>query len=175
MDTIISLGADELATENFGDAFVIYVGTHGDAGAHRADVILPSAAYTEKSATYVNMEGRVQRTTRAVGLKGEAREDWTIMRALSDRLGKPLPYNDLAELRAAMAEANPVFLGSGYAPATTGDSTQPPYGEPGEMNSSPFKNKIKEFHLSNPIARASKVMAECAALASGASPAQAAE
>ena len=165
IDTILSLGADELAAENLGSAFVIYVGTHGDAGAHRADVILPAATYTEKSATYVNMEGRVQRTARAVGLKGDAREDWAIIRALSSKVGKSLPYDSLEALRAKMAEDHPVFRGLDYAPLPTAESVQPPYGVEGEMKDGGFKSTISSFYLSNPIARASKVMAECAQLA----------
>ena len=167
IDTILSLGADELPAENFGSAFVIYVGSHGDNGAHRADVILPGATYTEKSATYVNMEGRVQRTVPAVGPKGEAREDWAIIRALSDRVGKTLPYDSLDDLRTKLEADTPLFLGLDYAPAVTAESVAPPYGEAGDMNDSPFINPIESFHLSNPIARASKVMAECAELKAG--------
>ena len=99
LDVLFLLGADEYDTTAMGKAFVVYVGTHGDAGAHRADVILPAAAYTEKSATYVNTEGRVQQTERAVFPPGEAKEDWSIFRALSGVLGMPLPFNSLAELR----------------------------------------------------------------------------
>ena len=99
LDVLFLLGADEYDTTAMGKAFVVYIGTHGDAGAHRADVILPAAAYTEKSATYVNTEGRVQQTERAVFPPGDAKEDWSIFRALSGVLGMPLPFNSLAGLR----------------------------------------------------------------------------
>ncbi|MBB36703.1 MAG: NADH-quinone oxidoreductase subunit G [Hirschia sp.] len=174
MDTIFCLGVDEIAAANFGSAFVVYVGTHGDAGAHRADVILPGAAYTEKSATYVNTEGRVQRTVRAVGLKGEAREDWAIIRALSDKVGKVLPYDTIDALRTQMSDDNKIFMGLDYAPLPSATSAQPPYGVSGEMRSEVFRSTIDSFYLTNPIARASKVMAECAELAV-AKPAVAAE
>src|SRR5690606_31009643 len=101
------LGADEYDMSAMGDATVVYIGSHGDAGAHRADVILPAATYTEKSATYVNTEGRVQQTVRAVFAPGEAKEDWAIIRALSGHMGKPLPFDSLNQLRAALYEAYP--------------------------------------------------------------------
>ncbi len=98
-DVLFLLGADEIDMTKTGGAFVVYIGTHGDAGAHRANVILPGAAYTEKSGTYVNTEGRVQQTNRAGFAPGEAKEDWAIIRALSDVLGKKLPFDSLAALR----------------------------------------------------------------------------
>ena len=103
----ILLGADEIDTGRFGKAFVVYQGHHGDAGAHRADVVLPGAAYTEKPGTYVNTEGRVQLGQRAVYPPGDAREDWTILRALSERLGKTLPYDTLAQVRGAAGGREP--------------------------------------------------------------------
>src|SRR5690606_18766116 len=102
LDVLFLLGADEYDMSAMGKAFVVYVGTHGDAGAHRADVILPGAAYTEKSGIFVNTEGRVQMTERAIFPPGEAKEDWAIFRALSAVIGEPLPFNSLAQLRAAM-------------------------------------------------------------------------
>ena len=105
LDVVFLLGADEI--EIAPGAFVVYIGTHGDRGAHRADVILPGAAYTEKSGIYVNTEGRVQMATRAAFPPGEAREDWAILRALSDVLGHKLPYDSLAQLRAALFRAHP--------------------------------------------------------------------
>ena len=102
-DVLFLLGADELdLTKRDGSAFVVYIGTHGDAGAHRANVILPAAAYTEKSGTYVNTEGRVQMTNRAGFAPGEAKEDWAILRALSDVLGNRLPFDSLAQLRGKL-------------------------------------------------------------------------
>ena len=105
LDVVFLLGADEV--EVAPGAFVVYLGTHGDSGAHRADVILPGAAYPEKSGIYVNTEGRVQMAARASFPPGEAREDWAILRALSDVLGHRLPYDSLAQLRAAMFKAHP--------------------------------------------------------------------
>ncbi len=173
--TVILLGADEIDTSKLGAAKVIYVGSHGDAGAHRADIILPAAAYTEKSATYVNTEGRVQRTQRAVGPKGEAREEWAIFRALSGYLGKTLPYDSLAQLREKLVADHPTFLGMDFAPGATASSVAPPYGASGSMNSAAFVSPVRVFHLTNPIARASRTMAECAELAAGSTPAVAAE
>jgi NADH-quinone oxidoreductase subunit G len=173
--TVLLLGADEIDASKFGKANVIYVGSHGDNGAHRADVILPAAAYTEKSGTYVNTEGRVQRTQRAVAPKGDAREDWAILRALSAYVGKTLPYDTLAQLRAKLGQDHPTFRGLDFAPGTTADSKAPPYGAAGSLNSAAFATPIKAFHLTNPIARASRTMAECAELAAGVNPAVAAE
>jgi NADH-quinone oxidoreductase subunit G len=173
--TVLLLGADEIDTSKFGKASVIYVGSHGDNGAHRADVILPAAAYTEKSGTYVNTEGRVQRTQRAVAPKGDAREDWAILRALSAYVGKTLPYDTLAQLRAKLGQDHATFLGLDFAPGTTADSKAPPYGATGQLNATGFATPIKAFHLTNPVARASRTMAECAELAAGVNPAIAAE
>jgi NADH-quinone oxidoreductase subunit G len=173
--TVILLGADEIDTSKLGKANVIYIGSHGDNGAHRADVILPAAAYTEKSATYVNTEGRVQRTQRAVMPKGDAREDWAIIRALSAYVGKTLPYDSVVQLREKLAKDHPTFLGLDFAPGHTGSGVAPPYGVAGAMQSSPFRTAVSAFHLTNPIARASRTMAECAELAAGVSPAVAAE
>ncbi len=166
LKTLILLGADEIDTSKLSDATVIYIGSHGDAGAHRADIILPATAYTEKSATYVNTEGRVQRTQAAVAPKGDARQDWAIIRALSDVIGKALPYDNLAEIRKAVGETNPVFLGLDFAPPAD-QSVAGPYGAPGDMSSVTFRNSTTNFYLSNPIARASRTMAECAEMSNG--------
>lgn len=163
MDTIVLLGADEVDLSKTGNATVIYVGSHGDAGASKADIILPSAAYTEMAATYVNTEGRVQMTRRAVQPKGEAREGWAIFRALSDVVGKTLPYDSADALREAMREANPVFAGLGFAPGDAGvDALKEkiPGGDTGVGNGA-LTAAIDDFYLTNPIARASKTMAEC--------------
>jgi NADH-quinone oxidoreductase subunit G len=173
--TVVLLGADEIDTSKLGKANVIYVGSHGDNGAHRADVILPAAAYTEKSATYVNTEGRVQRTQRAVAPKGDAREDWAIFRALSAYLDKKLPYDTLAQVRAKLGGDHPTFLGLDFAPGAVAGAAVPPYGTAGQLQPAPFMTPIKAFHLTNPIARASRTMAECAELAAGANRAVAAE
>src|SRR5258706_268343 len=108
-ELVYLLGADEIDTARLGSAFVIYQGHHGDRGAHRADVILPGAAYTEKPGTYVNTEGRVQRGVPATFPRGDAREDWKILRALAEHLKIKLPYDTLAQLRAHLAQSAPVF------------------------------------------------------------------
>ncbi|MEM7638092.1 MAG: NADH-quinone oxidoreductase subunit NuoG [Pseudomonadota bacterium] len=162
METVVLLGADEVDLSKTGDATVIYVGSHGDAGASKADIILPASAYTEMAATYVNTEGRVQMTRRAVQPKGEAREGWAIFRALSDVLGKTLSYDSADELRAALRESNPVFAGLGYAPGDAGvDALKAPIPGGGSSVGGAFTATIGDFYLTNPIARASKTMAEC--------------
>jgi NADH-quinone oxidoreductase subunit G len=166
-DVLVLLGADEIDL-SASDAFVIYLGTHGDRGAHRADVILPGAAYTEKAGLYVNTEGRVQRGERAVWPKGEAKEDWAILRALSDHLGRRLPYDTHDELRARLFAEHPTFGQIGYAPGSaTAGLDLGKLGDAGPWSDTPLTTPITQFHLTNPIARASKTMAECAALVAG--------
>jgi NADH-quinone oxidoreductase subunit G len=167
LDTILALGVDEVALPAPGRGTVIYVGSHGDRGAHRADVILPAAAYAEKNATWVNTEGRVQLGRRAAFPKGEARDDWAILRALSDRVGKTLPYNDLAALRAKLMADHPSFAGVDYAPGASGAERFDPadLGADGAVRDEPFRSPIDDFYLTNPIARASATMAECSAAA----------
>lgn len=151
------LGADELPMARLGDCFVIYQGHHGDAGAHRADVILPGAAYTEKNGLYVNTEGRVQEGRLAIFPPGEAREDWRILRALSDVLGKRLPYDDLTAIRARMTERAPHFAAiDEIEPATWGS-----FGSPDEMDAAPFASPIANYYMTDPISRASEIMAAC--------------
>jgi NADH-quinone oxidoreductase subunit G len=174
LDVLFLLGADEIAMNALGSAFVVYIGTHGDNGAHRADVILPGAAYTEKSGTYVNTEGRVQMAARAGFPPGDAREDWAILRALSDVLGKRLPFDSLAELRARLYAAYPHFGRVDQIEAGSLESVKALAGYNGKTSTEPFKNVIEDFYLTNPIARASAVMAECSALAAS-RPAMAAE
>jgi len=157
LDVVYLLGADEIDTDKLGNAFVIYQGHHGDAGAHRADVILPGAAYTEKNATYVNTEGRVQKTHLAVFPVGEAREDWTIIRALSEALGHKLPYDTLSEVRARMVEINGVFEGDDQA---TGGAWGK-FGSKGALQSGGFVSPVYNFHMTDPISRASETMAQC--------------
>ncbi|HEY0646602.1 NADH-quinone oxidoreductase subunit NuoG [Phenylobacterium sp.] len=166
-DVLFLLGADEIDLSK-SDAFVVYLGTHGDAGAHRADVILPGAAYTEKNGLYVNTEGRVQMGFRAVFPKGEAKEDWSILRALSERLGAKLPYDSLDQLRAKLFADHPTFGRIDYVPETAAAVDFAALGKKGELSEAPFASAVRSFYLSNPIARASTTMAECAALASGA-------
>ncbi|WIY54424.1 NADH-quinone oxidoreductase subunit NuoG [Devosia sp. YIM 151766] len=167
LDVLFLLGADEHDIAATGKAFVVYIGSHGDKGAHRADVILPGAAYTEKSGTYVNTEGRVQVTTRAVFPPGEAKEDWAIIRALSGAMGQPLPYNSLAQLRAALYGEFPHLARiNEIAPGSAADIAG--LGQAGiETKSAPYASLVDDFYLSNPIARASATMGECAAMAAG--------
>ncbi|WP_142847041.1 NADH-quinone oxidoreductase subunit NuoG [Telmatospirillum sp. J64-1] len=160
ISVVYLLAADEIDTAKLGNAFVIYQGHHGDAGAHRADVILPGAAYTEKNATYVNLEGRVQRTQLAVFPPGDAKEDWKILRALSEALGHKLPYDGIVQLRARMAQVNPVFATvDEVVPASWGS-----FGGEGELSGAPFVSPIKNFYMTDPISRSSKTMADCSAL-----------
>jgi NADH-quinone oxidoreductase subunit G len=163
LDTLLLLGVDEVDLPASGK--VIYIGSHGDRGAHRADIVLPAAAYTEKSGTYVNTEGRVQYAQRATAPKGEAKEDWTILRALSALVGKTLPYDSLDALRAKMIADHPTFGAVGYAPTAQAGFDLTSLGADGAMSDAPFAAAVTEFHLTNPIARASKTMAECAKLA----------
>jgi NADH-quinone oxidoreductase subunit G len=164
VDVLFNLGADEIDIAP--GAFVIYQGTHGDRGAHRADVILPAATYTEKSGTYVNTEGRVQLANRAAFAPGEAREDWAILRALSDVLGHRLPFDSLNALRAKLYAHYPHFAAiDTVQPADGFAAVQALAGIGGTPGREPFVSPVKDFYLTNPIARASGVMAECSALA----------
>lgn len=168
-DVLFLLGADEIDL-SASSAFVIYMGSHGDRGAHHADVILPGAAYTEKPGLYVNTEGRVQMAERAIFPKGEAKEDWAILRALSDQLGVRLGYDNLDQLRAKLMADRPTFGQVDYAPghATAGAFDLKAVGEAGEASDAPFAVVVKDFYLTNPIARSSVTMAECSALQAGA-------
>jgi len=156
-ETVYLLGADEIDMSAVSNAFVIYQGHHGDAGAHAADVILPGAAYTEKSGTYVNTEGRVQRGTRAVFPPGEAKEDWKIIRALSDGLGHCLPYDSIGALRKRMVEINPVFASRNEIQTAAWED----FGTAGAVSDTPFALPIDNFYMTDPISRASETMADC--------------
>jgi NADH-quinone oxidoreductase subunit G len=161
LDVLVLMGADEIDLSRT-DAFVVYMGSHGDAGAHRADVILPGAAYAEKAGIYVNTEGRVQMATRAVFPKGDAKEDWAILRALSDRLDKVLPYDSLNQLRAKLFADHPTFGQIDHV-VTGAPLDLDGVGEAGTVQEGPFAGPIVDFYLTNPIARASVTMAECSA------------
>jgi NADH-quinone oxidoreductase subunit G len=165
LDVLFLLGADETKAPD--GTFVVYVGTHGDRGAHRADVILPGAAYTEKSGIFVNTEGRVQMANRAGFPPGEAREDWAIIRALSEVVGRKLAYDSLAALRQAMFRAVPHLMRIDRIEAGKPDDIKALAGKGGSVEKAPFKSSVEDFYLTNPIARASAVMAECSRLASG--------
>ncbi len=166
VDVLFSLGADEIAIAD--GPFVVYIGTHGDRGAHRADVILPAATYTEKAGLTANTEGRIQVVNRAGFPPGEAKEDWAILRALSDVLGVKLPYDSLAQLRAAMAKDFPHTLRVGALPAADGAAIGALAGRGGKVEAQPFTAAIADFYMTNPIARASATLAECSAIAKGA-------
>ena len=157
IEIVYLLGADEVDTKKLENPFVIYQGHHGDAGAHVADVILPGAAYTEKSGTYVNTEGRVQQGQVAAFPPGDAREDWTIIRALSGVIGKALPFDSLSALRKQMQEACPHFTRlDDPEKANWGE-----FGDVGAMDADPFKSSISNFYMTDPISRASETMAKC--------------
>ncbi len=157
IDFVYLLGADEIDMGKLGKAFVVYQGHHGDAGAHRADVILPGSAYTEKSGIYVNLEGRPQMTRAAVVAPGEAKEDWAILRALSERLGKALPYDSLDQLRKALFAAAPRLqrLNATEPAQWTG------FGADGTVSARAFQLPIGNYYLTDPISRASETMAKC--------------
>jgi NADH-quinone oxidoreductase subunit G len=159
VEIVYLLGADEIDGSWFGKAFVIYQGHHGDAGAHRADVILPGAAYTEKNATYVNTEGRPQQGRLAVFPPGEAREDWKIIRALSELVGKKLPYDTLKQVRDRLVAVNPIFGKiDQVVPASWGA-----FGNAGTTEPTPFRSPIGNFYMTDPVSRASDTMAKCTA------------
>ena len=159
IEVVYLLAADEIDTQKLGKAFVIYQGHHGDAGAHRADVILPGAAYTEKPGTYVNTEGRVQLGRRANFPPGEAREDWAILRALSERLGKTLPYDTLDQVRSRLVAVNRSFAALDQQAA----GSWGPFGKAGSINDAAFASPITNYYMTCPISRASRTMAECMA------------
>ncbi|MCZ7448563.1 NADH-quinone oxidoreductase subunit NuoG [Agrobacterium rhizogenes] len=165
MDVLFLLGADELDLSNKGAKFTVYIGSHGDQGAMNADVILPGAAYTEKSGIWVNTEGRVQVGNRAGFAPGEAREDWAILRALSDVLGKKLPFDSLSALRGQLYVAHPHLAETDEIVAGKATDIEALAGKTGSLTKSAFASTVKDFYLTNPIARASAVMAECSALA----------
>jgi NADH-quinone oxidoreductase subunit G len=154
-EVVLLLGADEVPAGRLAVAFKVYIGHHGDDGARQADLVLPGAAYTEKHGTYVNTEGRVQRSEKAVFPPGEAREDWTIFRAVSELLGSPLPFDTFGELHAATAREHPQLATPGllklkWAPPKLGSKASGPLSYP-----------VKDFYLTNAITRASPTMHRC--------------
>jgi len=152
---------------HLGKAFVIYQGSNGDAGAARADVVLPGAAYTEKSGLYVNTEGRVQLANRATFPPGEAREDWAIIRALSEQVGHKLPYDDLDGVRRAIVAEAPHFA-TRDVPAEHGGADPTVWNNIGKVQkidaNAPLVSPITDFYLTDPLARASETLAECSRL-----------
>ncbi|WP_320201947.1 NADH-quinone oxidoreductase subunit NuoG [Agrobacterium sp. rho-13.3] len=164
-DVLFLLGADEINLSAKTAKLTVYIGSHGDNGAMNADVILPGAAYTEKSGIWVNTEGRVQVGSRAGFAPGDAREDWAILRALSDVLGKKLPFDSLSALRAQLFIAHPHFAEGDEIAAGDVADIEALAGKAGTLSKAGFASPVKDFYLTNPIARASAVMAECSALA----------
>jgi len=160
IEVVYLLGADEIDMKKLGRAFVIYQGHHGDAGAHRADVVLPGAAYTEKDATYVNTEGRVQVTRLAVFPPGEAKEDWKILRALAEVAGHAPKYDTLEQVRARLAEVNTVFGQIDQLVPAAWEA----FGAEGDVaGDAKLASKITNYYMTDPISRASTTMAECTA------------
>ncbi len=157
MEAVWLLGADEIDVTKLGNAFVVYQGHHGDVGAHRADVILPGAAYTEKTGIYVNTEGRPQVALQATFPPGEAREDWKIIRAFSEVYGEALPYDTLDTLRTKMFESAPVLANIGHCEKSGWSA----FGFTGEVSAQPFAPVIENFYMTDPISRASATMAKC--------------
>lgn len=157
-EVVYSLGADEVDIAP--GAFVIYQGSHGDRGAHRADVILPGACYTEENGLFVNTEGRPQLAMRANFAPGEAKENWAIIRALSARLGKTQPWDSLAQLRRALIDAVPHLAQIDEVPENSWTPV-----EPGVLGKATFRNAVSDFYLTNPIARASALMGELSSMA----------
>lgn len=158
------MGADDVNVEKVPkDAFVVYQGHHGDHGVYRANVILPSAAFSEKEGTYENTEGCTQQTLPAVPTVGDARDDWKIIRALSEVAGVRLPYDTLGAIRSRIRTVAPNLLHMDERePATFGPSLQPECAE--KMSSTPFKSTIENFYMTDSITRASKIMAQCSAM-----------
>jgi len=165
-EVLILLGADEvdLGKRN---GFTIYIGSHGDHGAHRADVILPGAAFTEKPGTYVNTEGRVQMANRATFPPGEAKEDWAILRALSEACGRTLPFDTLAQLRALLHSRHPHLAAAGEVASGKVADVRALAAERTAAGEGPFSQAVADFYLTNPVARASRVLADCSRLAAG--------
>jgi len=166
VDVLFLLGADEIDVAP--GPFVVYIGTHGDRGAHRADVILPGAAYPEKSAIYVNTEGRIQMSTRASFPPGDAREDWAILRALSGALARKLPYDSLEQLRRSLFTFHSNFMRINQIAAGDRADIAKLATLGGATDKAPLRSAVSDFYLTNPIARASAVMAECSGLANAA-------
>ena len=170
IEIVYNLGADEFDASTLKNAFVIYQGHHGDEGAKTADVILPAAAYTEQNALFVNLEGRVQAANRASFPPGEAREDWAIIRALSDHLGIKLGYDDLPGVRRAAIADAPSLSRIDFVGAPDDDAPAfnlSTLGRDGQFDPAPFAPAVKDYYLTNAIARASETMGECSAIAAG--------
>ncbi len=168
IEVLYLLGADEFDVSRTGGAFVIYQGSHGDSGARIADIVLPGAAYTEKNGTYVNTEGRVQLGERAIFPPGDAREDWTIIRALSEHLGARLPFDSLKALRAALYKAHPHLAVPDMLQPEKFAAPKAPAAKLPPLADAPLPELVGDYYQTNPIARASSVLAELSALSQAA-------
>ncbi len=162
LDILFLLGADEFDLQNVSDdTLIVYIGSHGDRGAHSADIILPGAAYSEKSGIYVNSEGRVQMGYRAIFPPGEAKEDWAIIRAISGRLGSPLPFDNLTQLRQKLFEDYPHLKNIDKIAKGDVNALKKLAKIPAQTKNVKLKSMIKNYYLTNPIARSSKIMGQC--------------
>jgi NADH-quinone oxidoreductase subunit G len=161
LDVLFLLGADEIDLSK-SNAFRVYLGSHGDRGAHGADVILPGAAYTEKTGLYVNTEGRVQMAERVTFPKGQAKEDWAVLRALSAMVGQTLPYDTLDALRSKLMADHPTFGRIDYLPSPASFDVGS-LGKKGDLGDTAFVSAVRDPYLNNPITRASATMAELSA------------
>ena len=151
------LGSDELDHSILKNAFVVYIGHHGDSSAQIADVVLPSPAYTEKSSTYVNMEGRVMQSTRCYHPLGQAKEEWKIFRSMSDNIGGYLTFNNLEDLRKEICQKYPLFQLLNALPSQKKLS----FGENKKVNTRILDYTISNFYMTDVISRASITMAQC--------------
>jgi NADH-quinone oxidoreductase subunit G len=163
IQALFLLGTDEIVIPQSPHTLKIYVGSHGERGAQAADVVLPAAAYTEEEATFVNTEGRAQLARRAVFPPGEAKETWAIFRALSEVLGKTLPFDSLEGCRAKLYERAP-HLARLDAPPEFAPLDLTKLGAAGAISDAPLRSPVRDYYLTNPIARASSIMAECSAM-----------
>lgn len=165
LEFLYLLGADEIDTAAIKDCFVVYQGHHGDKGAHIANVILPGAAYSEKDATYVNLEGRVQQALQAIFPPGEAKQDWAILRALSEVVGSKLEFNSLAELRTKLYQEFPHLAGLDQIIATSNYSLrlEDQTNSDKKMDEAGLTYPIQNFYMTDAIGRSSETMAKCTA------------
>ena len=154
---VFLLGSDELNHSILNNAFVVYIGHHGDNSAQIADVVLPSPAYTEKSSTYVNMEGRVLQSTRCYHPLGQSKEEWKIFRSLSNNIGKPLSFNNLENLRSEICQKYPMFQLLNTLPI----QNKLNFGKYKKINTRVLNYTIKNFYMTDVISRASITMAKC--------------
>ena len=159
---VMLLGADNFRHEDIPeDAYVIYMGTTGDEGVYYADLILPTASYLEKDATYVNMDGRVQQSRSVVTSPGFARDDWMVLRALSEELGTPLPYDSLDEVRTRLAELAPHLVRYDHIEPSSFDRVALTDSGDRQISGALLTDAVDNFYMTDPISRNSHIMARC--------------